>query len=547
MELRDYLPILYRRIWLVVLGTLTAMLSSYLVFRYSTPWPPYEATATVIIGDDALGLDTVQAIRATYAELAGRRPVSQAVVDTLALPMSADDLEELVRVNPVGYTRLLEISVTYNDAQQAATVANEVARQIGQVTLSTQTTLIQTIAEAQVPTRPSLGPYIGIFVAGVTGFSLTAGFMVLIEYLSGKIRAPQDVEQSLRLPVLGIAKRTGDTRRDALFGLLRRHRGKKMSETSEEKTQEVSMTSPASLSETYQWICFRLSHLEEGAPQELLITSPDVLKGQSILSAGLATAWAETGQKIVLINAHLRHTVTSQWSDFSDNGSSSASHERVEYQHVQESETVALMEGAKSTASPKPLEDVEPHVQNERRVPSAHRSLLERIAEMGPPLLARRARLILAWDDGFDVRELQERAGYSQSRVYHWLRAYRLYGLQIFSEQVDIDPSELPLTRVDSERTVSRQKPNQPMLSALKQQYDALDDDVLDDFSREADVVIVNGPPILATPNAAILASKVDGVLLVLDVGKTRINAAREALKIVEMAGGRVLGAILLS
>jgi capsular polysaccharide biosynthesis protein len=553
MELKEYLLVLYRWIWLIVLGTLAAMVSSYLVFRYYTPWPPYEATATVmIIGDDTLGLDTVQAIRATYAELAGRRPVSQAVVDGLALPMSADELEELIKVNPVGYTRLLEISVKYHDAQQAAAIANEIARQLSQFSLSgrrqpARDTSAWVITEAQVPARPSLGSYMGILVAGVTGFTLAVGAVVLIEYLGGKIRMPQDVERSLRLPVLGTVKYLSNARRSAFSRLLQRHREKREPEKDEEKAQEMFTASPPFLSKTYQWICFRLCHLEDGPPQKLLIISPDALAGQSTLAAGLATAWAETGQKAVLVDAHLLRPVVSQWFGFSNDGGSSFPHEHDGYQRAQERERVASMEGAKPAALLNPPGDVEPRASKEKRVPLAHRPLLERVAEMGPPPLARRARLILAWDDGAGVRELQERVGYSRSRVYHWLRYYRLYGLQIFYEQAHVHSSELSPTRVDSEGTVSEQKPKRQNVSASQRQLDALDDDVLDDLSRQANVVIVDSPPILATPNAAILASKMDGILLVLGAGKTRVKAAQETIRILEAVGGKILGTVLLS
>jgi len=430
MELREYLQVLYRWFWLVILGALAAMVSSYLVFRYYTPWPSYEATATLMIGDENLSLESVQAIRDTYAELAGRRPVSQAVVDALGLPMSAGDLEELIEVNPVGSTRLLEISVRYNDARQAATIANEIARQLSQVSLSgrrrpAQDTFARIITEAQVPARPNLDSYLGIFIAGVTGFSLATGVVTLIEYLGDKIRTAQDVERNLRLPVLGTVKQPSNARRDGLFRLLRRRREK---------------------SEIYQWICLRLCHLQDGSPQKLLITSPDVLEGQSTLAVGLATAWAETGQKVVLVNAHLRRPVVSQWLGFPNKGSSSASHEHNEYQRLQESEMAASMEGAK------------------------------------PPALL-----------------------------------------------------NIPSSSKSSTYLVSRQ------------QYDALDSYMLDDLSRQANVVIVDAPPILSTPNAAMLVSRVDGILLVLGVGKTRIKATQETAKILEAVGGKVLGAVLLS
>lgn len=61
----------------------------------------------------------------------------------------------------------------------------------------------------------------------------------------------------------------------------------------------------------------------------------------------------------------------------------------------------------------------------------------------------------------------------------------------------------------------------------------------------EAEVVIVDSPPVMAVTDAAVLAKQVDGVLLVLDAGKTRIDVARRALEELTRGGARVLGGVL--
>jgi Mrp family chromosome partitioning ATPase len=69
-------------------------------------------------------------------------------------------------------------------------------------------------------------------------------------------------------------------------------------------------------------------------------------------------------------------------------------------------------------------------------------------------------------------------------------------------------------------------------------------DDILRDLGAQADIVILDGPPVLVT-DATILASKVDAVLLVLGANRTRRAEATIALKQLERADANVIGAVL--
>lgn len=57
--------------------------------------------------------------------------------------------------------------------------------------------------------------------------------------------------------------------------------------------------------------------------------------------------------------------------------------------------------------------------------------------------------------------------------------------------------------------------------------------------------MIIDSPPILATADAAILSSIVDGVLLLVRMGVTVRHAAQRALQRLEVVGARVLGTVL--
>ena len=59
------------------------------------------------------------------------------------------------------------------------------------------------------------------------------------------------------------------------------------------------------------------------------------------------------------------------------------------------------------------------------------------------------------------------------------------------------------------------------------------------------DYIILDGPPVPSFSEARVICSKVDGVVLVVEAGKTREQVAVRAKKELEEAGGKVLGMVL--
>lgn len=61
-----------------------------------------------------------------------------------------------------------------------------------------------------------------------------------------------------------------------------------------------------------------------------------------------------------------------------------------------------------------------------------------------------------------------------------------------------------------------------------------------------ADVILLAAPPVIAVTDAALLAHQVDGVLLVMQAGKTRRDDARKAKDMLERVGAHLVGVVLL-
>jgi non-specific protein-tyrosine kinase len=69
--------------------------------------------------------------------------------------------------------------------------------------------------------------------------------------------------------------------------------------------------------------------------------------------------------------------------------------------------------------------------------------------------------------------------------------------------------------------------------------------DVIAALSQGADQVLFDTPPVVAVTDAALLATKVDGVLLIIGAGKTRREYVRTAVQRLEQINARLIGTVL--
>lgn len=70
-------------------------------------------------------------------------------------------------------------------------------------------------------------------------------------------------------------------------------------------------------------------------------------------------------------------------------------------------------------------------------------------------------------------------------------------------------------------------------------------EEVIAALAEGADQVFFDTPPVVAVTDAAVLATKVDGVLLVVSAGQTRREYARTAVQRLEQINARLVGTVL--
>lgn len=126
-------------------------------------------------------------------------------------------------------------------------------------------------------------------------------------------------------------------------------------------------------------------------------------------------------------------------------------------------------------------------------------------------------------------------------RIHRYLGITNQRGLSdVFRGTVDIYNATIPWKEGNIFVVPSGTPPPNPaeLLSSKKM------DQILENLKKVADAVIVDGPPFVVT-DATILATKVDGVLLVVRHGFTRKNAAKTAVHQLQRAGARAIGVVL--
>jgi capsular exopolysaccharide synthesis family protein len=132
MELRHYLSILWKWAWLLIWAPALAAIVSYSVSRQIQP--VYRASATLLVSQaggssslDYSSLLTSERVAKTYAELLTKRPLLEKVIGDLQLDLTPYQLNGKINVVQPHDTQLLELQVEDSTPQLAIAIANSLA------------------------------------------------------------------------------------------------------------------------------------------------------------------------------------------------------------------------------------------------------------------------------------------------------------------------------------------------------------------------------------------------------------------------------------
>jgi len=217
MELRDYLRILRKRGWIILLTTLLTAAAAWGFSQVQTV--EYKSSINVFVRperiDNGTLLATKQILRGFVAFINSRN-FAQQVIATLGLDMLPDTLKGKVTIASKDEDYIIQIDVVDADAAQSERIALEWANQF--VQWRNQDNLKQQKADrvdadiVQNPTTSKFRPQTTLNVAAgaIIGFLLGVVIVFFLEAIESNIlRSPEDVERALGTTVIGAIPAAG--------------------------------------------------------------------------------------------------------------------------------------------------------------------------------------------------------------------------------------------------------------------------------------------------------------------------------------------------
>jgi capsular polysaccharide biosynthesis protein/Mrp family chromosome partitioning ATPase len=315
MELKDYIRIVKKYVWISLLVGIAGGILAFMANKATGFIPLYQASATVMIGGDVATVEDNLDYRVladqfseTYADLATRRPVLQAVIDALGLDMTTDDLSSQVSAEVVEGTQLIEITALDNNAKRAADVANETARQLIVYSPRAVRNFVLLVEDAEVPTNRSLTFMLLPIVAGVLFFLLTGGLAMIVEFLREPVFSMEELKRRTGLPVLATIRS-----RPRLRGWRQRRSERKLPAW-RRALQEASWW-PLMQNCRRHFDVLELLPNPHPKPPVVLVTSPTTTerRDKGLVAANLATTWARTGDRVLLVDADSAAPLPGKW------------------------------------------------------------------------------------------------------------------------------------------------------------------------------------------------------------------------------------------
>ncbi len=495
MELRQYLVLLWKWAWLIVLCALLGAGGAYFV---SIRQPLiYQATVTLFINQasstsqDYSALVTGERLARTYAQMLTKRPVMEETIRELNLSLSPESLAEKVRVKLIQDTQLITLQVVDENPARAMMVANKIpevfARQNEAMQLSRYQSSKQNLEQQMEAVNADI---------------------VETEQALQKLRAdpvPDQVEIS-RLSEQLLQYRT------TYANLLRSYEDIRVAEAKTLDT--VTVVEPASLPEKpvgpntmnntllaavvgvmgAVGIAFLVEYLDDTIKTDTDVASVlglPTLGGVVDFGVHNGPAVAVEQPKSVAVEAYRALRTNIQFSS-------------------PDRPLKTLL-----VTSPLPQEGKTTTVANLAAVfARAGASTVIVDADLRKPRQHR-------------VFQVDNRSGLTTALVSEGLG--RMNGC--------LKESGIPNLKV----LASGPRPPNPSELLSSERMAAM----IGELREEADIVLLDTPPCLAVSDAAVLASKVDGILLVLEAGKTRREPAVRAKEALEQVGGRIVGVVL--
>jgi capsular polysaccharide biosynthesis protein len=206
MQIKAYLKIVIKRIWIVILIPLLASGVTAAINLFALQ-PVYESSMTFyVMNTEDEELESQQLIK-DCRELIKSKLIIQAVIDQLNLvDLTEEELAKNITVNILNDSGFFEIKVRDTDNVRVKTIIDKISilfqeRFIDLFNIKT----LHVIDEAKIPSEPtSPRPLMNTFIVFFLALFLAISAIFVIEYFDDTIKNVEDAEKILGIKVIAI-------------------------------------------------------------------------------------------------------------------------------------------------------------------------------------------------------------------------------------------------------------------------------------------------------------------------------------------------------
>lgn len=210
MNLFDYVRIVIRRGWIVLLAVAVTTVSAYAYSRAQTPI--YRATQKVSVqpARNDFGLaETLRILLRSYVVILNTDANAQEVINRLKLDMEAGVLRSKTTINSDPTTLIVQIDVDMEDPDQAVAIAQKWGellvewRQARNSDLRREDRIEAALLGGATYSQYRPNTRVNVLAAGVLGLLIGGIVVFVLEYFeSNVLRRSEDIQRWLDLPVL---------------------------------------------------------------------------------------------------------------------------------------------------------------------------------------------------------------------------------------------------------------------------------------------------------------------------------------------------------
>jgi len=306
LDLRAHLAAL-RRFWksiaaITVVGALVAILASVL-----TP-PTYETRMTFFVATAVNGTNTplqadefAQRRVNSYVGVVESEQLARVVVSKTGLPLQTADVMDMISASVQPETVLLNVRITDVSPDRSLIVARSVAanldRVIGGLDAGTRNAV-----SLRVLSGPTLNPHavaprktLNLALGLLIGFGLGVAQAILRQQLDRSIRDREKLVEAAGVPALGVLHLEPAAKSSPVL---------------------VPRMGQSTRAEEFRQLRTNLRFVDAASPVEVLVVTSSVEgEGKSSTAANLAQSFAESGRRVLLVDADLRKPKLQQYLD----------------------------------------------------------------------------------------------------------------------------------------------------------------------------------------------------------------------------------------